>query len=81
MRKAEKEIAERVKDFRAEDPEEARKRRLKICTTCTHWSTEMMCNYSADTGELRPCAGSKCVEKGIYQKGKRKKTVRSITLL
>ena len=69
-----------VKIFKAESSKDAAERRNKICRNCVYRSSDTEnekqaytggCNYILVMHEMRPCAPSKCVKKGIYKKGNR----------
>jgi hypothetical protein len=75
-------MAQKVVDNREETPEEAKIRRETVCRACKfHDNHSMVCNYYSDTGKLRKCAPSRCMELGIWQAGKRRKAPTQISLV
>lgn len=75
-------MAEKLNDFRTETKSQAKERRETVCRACKfHDNHSMVCNYYSDTGKLRKCAPSRCMELGIWQAGKRRKAPTQISLV
>lgn len=74
-------MAEKLKAYKAETKKQAKERRETVCKACRfHDNHSMVCNYYSDTGKLRKCAPSGCVEFGIWEHGRRKKAPKHISL-
>lgn len=75
-------MAQKVEDNKLETRKEAELRRQEVCKHCyysggTHPAS---CDYIGVMGHQRPCAPSKCMEMGVYKRGRRAAVPAQISL-